>query len=250
MNKQNFFIWILTFSLLIIVSIQPPNAQAQILSPEENGWKEIAVGNLHSLGIKDDGTVWQWGNITTYRGALGSETNLNSYLPVQVPFIKNTIAVAGGQTHSLALTNEGTVWAWGGNLDGQLGDGSKVSRESPKQIEKLFDVVAIEANWTSSYAIKKMAPFGSGAAFFPKVPTQLPGAADVISISAGYGNFMLLKKDGTVWTYNNKMVRVEGLEGIVQIAVGGSYTYGMKKDGTIWLWGSNGFGKVNGSSLI
>lgn len=166
-----------------------------------------------------------------------------------MPIIKNAVAAAGGQTHSLALTSEGTVWAWGGNLDGQLGDGNKVSRETPKQVEQLRDVIAIDADWTSSFAVKQDGTVWVWGGFFPEVPIQLPKAADIISLSAGYGNFMMLKKDGTVWTYNYGMVQVEGIEDIVQIAVGGQYTYGLKKDGTIWFWGSSGIGKVNGSSV-
>lgn len=81
MKKKNIFITILTFTLLLGIINQPPSVHAQTLPPEENRWKEIAVGSSQSIGIKDDVTVWNWGNTTTYRGELGSETNLNSLIP-------------------------------------------------------------------------------------------------------------------------------------------------------------------------
>ncbi|MBP3965612.1 stalk domain-containing protein [Paenibacillus lignilyticus] len=232
-------------------------AQAEPMS--EKGWSSIAVGVSHSLGIKKDGTVWQWGDTTTYRGTEVGETNLSSLVPVKVPGLTGVIAVTGGQTHSLALRDDGTVWAWGGNHDGELGDGTDKSRALPAQVTGLTDVVAIESDWTRSFAVKKDGTvWGWGGIYYQdsdgtihnaSVPMQFNGLSDVVSISSGYGSFVALKKDGTVWQYLDQLTQIPDVEDIVQVAVGSQYTYGLDTDGTVWYWGSSGVGMSNGVSV-
>lgn len=233
--------------------------QAQTVATNSWGWKEIAVGQTHSLGIKNDGSVWQWGDTTTYDNR-GPETNLSALIPEKVPDLTDIIQVSGGQVHSLALKRDGTVWAWGGNHSGQLGDGTKVSRITPEKVSGLTDIVSIETDWTRSFAIKKDGTvWGWGGFYFRSpdgsinnfnTPVQLKGFENIVAISAGYGSFMALKSDGTVWYLYDKVTQVAGVTDIVQIAVGGEYTYGLKKDGTVWFWGSDGdtFSRVNGVS--
>ena len=102
-----------------------------------NTWVEIAAGAFHSLARKSDGTLWAWGN-NSY-GQLGNNTNLidgtttriNS--PLQIA--GNTWAeIAAGDFHSLARKNDGTLWAWGRNDFGQLGDNTTIDRSLPMQI--------------------------------------------------------------------------------------------------------------------
>ncbi|WP_269798947.1 RCC1 domain-containing protein [Caldicellulosiruptor acetigenus] len=84
----------------------------------------IAAGRYHSLALKKDGTVWAWGENST--GQLGNETSGKdkySYVPVQVKGIKDVLAISAGSYHSLALKKDGTVWGWGANARGQLGNG-------------------------------------------------------------------------------------------------------------------------------
>lgn len=253
------FMKIILFILAFVIIIPLSIAQAQPAGSSSKGWKAIAVGVLHSLGIKNDGTVWAWGNITTYRGEEGSETNLSALVPEQVAGLQNIVSVAGGQTHSLALSIDGTVWAWGGNHDGQLGDRTTDSRKTPIKIEELTDVVAIEADWTRSFAVKKDGTVWVWGGFYYidsngviqnlKTPTKLSGFTDIVSVSSGYGSFVALKKDGTVWSYSGKAIPISGLEDIKQIAVGGQYSYGLKADGTVWYWGSNGEGAANGTEI-
>ncbi|MFS0724356.1 stalk domain-containing protein [Paenibacillus sp. 1P07SE] len=247
----------LVVALSVGTAIPISDAQAELKSVK--GWRSIAVGVSHSLGIKNDGTLWQWGEITTYRGSDGGETNLSALVPEQVPGLTDVIAVAGGQTHSLALREDGTVWAWGGNHDGQLGDGNDTSRALPALVSGLTDVVAIEADWTRSFAVRKDGSvWGWGGLYYQDsdgtirntgVLKKLDGLKDVVSISSGYGSFVALKKDGTVWQYLEQLTQIPGVENIVQVAVGSQYTYGLDKDGVVWYWGSIGEGMSNGVSM-
>jgi alpha-tubulin suppressor-like RCC1 family protein len=103
--------------------------------------KALAAAYRSSLALKDDGTVWAWG-ANTY-GQLGDGTTTERHTPVQVkvlvngaavPFT-NVVAIAEGYQFSLALKDDGTVWAWGSNGSGRLGDGTTMNRYRPVQVK-------------------------------------------------------------------------------------------------------------------
>jgi len=113
-----------------------PEEDMRSLTPVEvanlTGVQEIAAGGSHSLALKDDGTVWAWG--LNQFGELGNGTTgvpNSSSTPVQVKdphdpsgYLSGVKAIAAGSAHGLALKDDGTVWAWGSNQSGQLGNGT------------------------------------------------------------------------------------------------------------------------------
>jgi alpha-tubulin suppressor-like RCC1 family protein len=90
----------------------------------------IAVGGWNSLALKDDGTVWAWGVIAN--GEQDDDT-MNEVIrkPVQIKGLNNVAGIAAGLWHGLAIKKDGTVWAWGRNYFGALGDGTETSRRLP-----------------------------------------------------------------------------------------------------------------------
>lgn len=122
----------------------------------------ISAGNNFNLALKSDGTVWAWGDNTS--GQLGIGTLTNQTYPVQVKgedgtgFLTDIIAISGGGNHSLALKSDGTVWSWGNNTDGQLGDGSNINRLTPVRVKgsgneaHLANVQAIDAGESHNVA--------------------------------------------------------------------------------------------------
>ena len=109
----------LWFGLICLVLVLPFPELAHSVTPK------IAGGDVHSLGLKSDGTVWAWGD--NFSGQLGDGTTEDRSTPVQVSGLSGVIGIAGGAGHSLALKSDGTVWAWGYNLYGRLGDGDRKS---------------------------------------------------------------------------------------------------------------------------
>lgn len=88
--------------------------------------KEFTGGFQHSLALKNDGTVWTWGNNSA--GQLGNgaidSNSIYVHQPTQVQGLSGVVSLTGGGTHTLAVKNDGTVWAWGYNFYGQLGNGT------------------------------------------------------------------------------------------------------------------------------
>jgi len=183
-----------------------------------SGIKSIAVGYSHSLAIKDDGTVWAWG--WNCCGAIGDGTfssvnpENNRNTPVKVPGIEGATAIAAGFRHSLALKDDGTVWGWGRNDTGQLGDNTfEPRRLSPVKVQDLDNVK---------------------------------------SIAAGYNHSSALKNDGTVWSWGingagqlgdstntskSTPVRVGELENVSVLNSGANHSLAIKSDGAVWSWG-------------
>jgi len=112
----------------------------------------VSAGGGHHLGLRDDGSVWGWGEGP--QGELGDRApNVEPYFAEPIGGISNAVDVAAGSDHSLALLDDGTVLAWGGNLFGQLGDGTGTSRPAPRPVERLANVTAIAAGWHHSLAL-------------------------------------------------------------------------------------------------
>jgi alpha-tubulin suppressor-like RCC1 family protein len=114
----------------------------------------ISAGNYHSLALKSDGTVWAWGY--NGDGQLGNGTITgSSIVPIQVIGLTDVIAISAGNYHSLALKSDGTVWAWGTNGFGVLGNGGTTEYNlTPMQVSVLTDVIAIDAGPSHNLAIK------------------------------------------------------------------------------------------------
>src|SRR5437588_1067427 len=118
-----------------------------------SGVTAMAAGWYHSVALKSDGTVWAWGS--NLDGQLGNgTTTLDSTTPVQVSGLSGVTAIAASFRHSLALKSDGTMWGWGDNTYGDLGDGTTFTRNSPVQVSGLSGVTAIAAGLWHSLAVE------------------------------------------------------------------------------------------------
>jgi alpha-tubulin suppressor-like RCC1 family protein len=122
--------------------------------PDLSDVVDIAAGYEHVVAVKSEGSVWVWGS--NYYNQLGNGTTSDQYQssPAQVSNLSNIVKVASSWDHTLALAGDGTVWAWGYNVFGQLGDGTSQPRRMPVQVSGLTGVIAIATNWSYSLAMK------------------------------------------------------------------------------------------------
>lgn len=165
----------------------------------------------------------------------------------------STPQILCGDSSSLALKSEGTVWAWGYNEYGELGDGTTMNRSFPVQVSELSDVTAITSGGNYSLALKSNGTvwaWGNGITD-GLTPIQVNGLSDVTAIAGGSSRSLALKSDGTVWVWgdgtttdSSTPVQVNELSGIIAIACGRWHSLALKSDGTVWAWGYNEAGQL------
>ncbi|MCE5324474.1 RCC1 repeat-containing protein [bacterium] len=186
------------------------------------------------------------------------------------------ISVAAGYNHTVALMSDGTVWAWGDNSHGQIGDGTCTTTRSTPVKTSITEVESIAAGYNGTAAIRNdemvwtwgqnaWGQIGDGTTTNRYFPVQVVNFTGVVAVSAG-GNFTVaLKADGTVWawgmnssgelgdgTTTNRLtpVRVVGLDSIVDISAGAGHTVALKNDGTVWAWGTSRYFQVGDGTYI
>ncbi|MCA9329731.1 fibronectin type III domain-containing protein, partial [Candidatus Saccharibacteria bacterium] len=225
----------------------------QVKDPTGNNFLQgitaVAGGAQHSMALKNDGTVLAWGHNSFSQLGIGSTANRSLPTVVSGPAGAGALSgiskIAAGVSSSLALKNDGTVWSWGRNFTGALGDNSTSSRSTPVQVKS---------------------PDGLGF---------LSGAVD-ISVSGSSDNYardssMAVKGDGTLWSWgansygllgdgtaDNRLlpVQVKNSDGsgyltsVKTASIGSTMSVAVLNDGTVWSWGRGGNGQLgNGSNL-
>ena len=176
-------------------------------------WESVAVGYANVFAIADNGTLWAWGKNTF--GELGDGTNVLKNSPVQIGTDTNWKEVSpsmdGIYSFTLAVKTDGTLWSWGSNNRGQLGDGTIVFRNYPMQVGTDTDWNTVAAGLSHSIAIKQNGTlwgWGNSERFsligFPSgpnvlVPEQRSPDTDWKEASAHDRVTVAVKTNNTVW---------------------------------------------------
>jgi len=281
-----FTVFLIVLSIVSIALSGVSSAQTKVTA--------VGGGEIHSAALKEDGTVWTWG--TNSRGQLGNGTIENSYTPVQVvdtadptSYLTHVIAIDVGKLyyigsggHTLALKDNGTVFAWGFNPYGQLGDGTVVTRSTAVQVIDpadptgyLTSIKAIAAGAQNSLAVKQdglvltwgrnnYGQLGDATTQDRWFPGAVSGLNDGIAVAGGYGHSLAIKQDGTAWAWGNNgngqlgcgdnsnrltPVQVFGLTNAIALAAGKYYSAALKGDGTVWTWGENSVGQLGNGTV-
>jgi len=120
------------------------NQSRPVMVGVDADWATMSAGVFHSLGIKTDGTLWSWGRNNFGQLGLGTGgtgiENFNTNRPAPSGQGTNWAVLAAGHSHSLALQSDGSLWAWGANQVGQLGDGTSGSALSTNDANKNLPV--------------------------------------------------------------------------------------------------------------
>lgn len=125
-------------------------------------------------------------------------------MPVQIGRGADWKEVAAGGSHSLGLKTDGTLWAWGYNRSGQLGDGTRSRGDAPVQVGQAADWMEVAAGWNHTVGLRIDGTLWAwGATVNKDSPVQLGQSTDWVAISAGYNHTLGLKRDGTLWTWGD-----------------------------------------------
>jgi alpha-tubulin suppressor-like RCC1 family protein len=202
-------------------------------------------------------------------------------IPSMVGSIATASQIAGGWDHTLAIKSDGTLWAWGLNGVGQLGDGTSITRYTPVQIGTDNTWISVTAGYVHTIALKSsgtlwawgqnsIGQLGDATTTNRISPVQIGTDNTWISVKSGRFHSLALKEDGTLWAWgwNNygqlgySTIETCGIYGYcstspaqigvdsdwVSIATGGYHSIALKSDGTLWTWGLNSFGELGYSS--
>ena len=228
-----------------------------------------AVG--HVLALKNNGSLWSWGN--NFYGQLGDGTVTERLSPVSVSGGgTNWLAISAGGYHSIALKTDGSMWSWGMNGSGQLGIGTTTSKSSPVSVlggnswVKLsagdYHNAAIKTDgtlWTWGYNDRGQLGDGVGNTYYSPITTA-GGGTNWNQVSAGKSFTAAIKTDGTLWTWGwntygglgdntdtNRYSPVTTAGGGTtwsQVSAGTYHMTAIKTDGTLWTWGFNLYGQL------
>ncbi|GMQ57594.1 hypothetical protein AN1V17_19890 [Vallitalea sediminicola] len=256
---------IISIALCIILFSNYKNVYGQDLATR---FVNYALGENHTIGLKNDGTVWSWGYNSD--GQLGDGTTTNRLSPVQIIGLTDIKTIVTGGFHTIGLKNDGTVWAWGNNEYGQLGDGTTTNKLIPVQVKGLTDVKIIVTGGFHNIAVKNdgtvwawgnniWGQLGDGTKTDRLTPVQIKGLTNIKTIVANRTYNMAIKDDGTVWAWGDNSygqlgdrtktdklipVQIKGLANIKIIVAGDLYSIVIKDDGTVWAWGNNEYGQL------
>jgi alpha-tubulin suppressor-like RCC1 family protein len=244
-----------------------------------NNWKQVYVGDFHTAAIKTDGTLWTWGSNDNGYGQLGDSTTTNKSSPVQtIAGGTNWKQVAARNYNTAAIKTDGTLWLWGSNGSGQLGDSTTTNKSSPVQ------TIAGGTNWrqvacgdSTIAAIKTDGTLWTwGSNFNGKLgdntttskssPVQtIAGGTNWRQVACG-GHTAAIKTDGTLWlwgwntngqlgdsTTTSKSSPVQTIAGGTnwrQVASGAYHTAAIKTDGTLWTWGEGIYGQLGDNTSV
>ena len=178
-------------------------------------WKTLSIGVSHTVLIKNDHTLWGFGNGSS--GAFGTGTFANLTTPTQIGGgTADWEAVSCGNNFTLAIKTDGTLWGWGKNGSKQLGNNSYSDEYNPMQI-------GTDTNWKMVAASEK-------------------------------GNSFGIKTDGTLWAWGGNSLGGGAAIGIpTQVGTDNNWKivatlddshFAIKTDGTLWAWGDNVAGQL------
>jgi len=235
----------------------------------------ISAGYAHVVALKNDGSLAVWGKNSN--GQLGDGTTSQSSSPKQIGTGYKAIAAGKGPdtAYTLAVKSDGSLWAWGDNTHGQLGDGTNTATLSPKQIGTATGYLLLAAGYYHSLAIKSdgtlwawgkndHGQLGDGSTTTSLVPKQIGSDTTFVAIAAGESHSVALKSDGSLWTWGqnghgqlgNGSSSTDVLapgnvgSGYSLIAAGKYHTAAIKTAGTLWAWGDNSFGQLGDGSQL
>ena len=192
-------------------------------------WQKIAAGGAHTCALKTEGSLWCWGN-NDYgqQGAGNAGYSQIIIAPVQIGTTLDWQTIAVSDSHTCALKMEGSLWCWGSNTWGQIGNGNTTDQSKPVQI-------GMNKYWTTIST-------GGGA---------------------GKSTSCAVDKEGSLWCWGNNFYGQLGdgsnvdksLPTLVsnfskgnQIVIGYHHICSIDMEGFLWCWGSNHFGQLGDGS--
>ena len=262
--------------LALLLALPAPALAYDGATPDQPN--RLSAGLSHTAYVDEHGTLWTWGS--NQEGQLGAETqetgvdregNQVAVSGTSLAVLEDVRSVAAGGDFTVALKTDGTLWAWGGNDYGQLGNGTVVSAAQPVQVLDQvtavsagdYHVAAIRADGTLwTWGDNLYGQLGDGTRDSVSAPHQV--LADVRFAVMGDYHAAAISTDGTLYTWGSNLDGQLGTGGlgdttdegtgarlqltptavslpaaVSNVTVGAGHTAAILSDGTLWTWGRN-----------
>ena len=230
--------------------------------PTGAGRPALAIGSDHGVILAADGSIWTWGNNGSGWQVLGLGSNVTAQARLRrIGQETNWVNLAVGGSTTLALKADGTIWAWGNNSHGQLGDGSTArAQAAPVRSLPGNDWKQVATSGIHSIALRRdgtlwswgnnwAGQFGDGTTDNSRVPVQVGSATNWVRVWANLIETVGQQADGTLWFWGWDYSRSEKGSSIpvptrvspdtnwVDVGMGDWMVFAIKSDGTLWAWG-------------
>lgn len=244
---------------------------------------DVSLGWFHTLALDAEGRVWVWGDNTF--GQLGNGSTVGSETPIQIVGFggQDVLQIAAGRFRSMAIAADGTVWTWGANDSGELGNGTIVASTTPIQVASAPGrrAVDIQAGYSHSVALaddgtvwvwgaNAEGQFGNGTTASSLSPVQVTGLSGrtIVDLSSGASTHTFARDStGTVWawglnsqgqlgdgttTNRTTPVSIPGLSALslVDLTAAPTFSLALTTDGEVWAWGANTTGQLADGTLV
>ena len=240
-------------------------------------WCQASAGNFHSIAVRTNGTLWAWGNGSW--GRMGDSSTDNKLSPVSVVGgFTDWCQVSAGNYHSAAVRTNGTLWAWGFNGFGGLGDNTTVNKSSPVSVVGGFTdwcqasagnyhSAAVRTNGTLwAWGNNGRGQLGDNTIVHKSSPVSVVGGfTDWCQASVGRYHSVAVRTNGTIWAWGNNACGELGDNTIVnksspisvvggftdwcQVSAGRCHSAAIRTNGTIWAWGRN-YGVLGDNTIV
>ena len=196
----------------------------------------VSAMNLTTMALRSDGTLWTWGNNVSGQIGDGTITTRDRYFRVDednnrhspVKIMDNVISISMGYFNAAAIRADGSLWTWGSNASGQIGDGTQTRSEF---IDDTFTVIE---NNNRLRPVRVM--------------------EDVIAVRVGSRYMMAIRSDNSLWIWGLHKLGdyitdtypspVKVAENIAEISAGSHHAALITNEGRLWTWGDNNSGEI------
>ena len=253
------------------------------LVPSTPTWSLVSAGSQFTIGLRSDGTFWTWGYNTN--GQLGQSllSNVTVATPTKLTLSAVPKDISAGEAHAAMVLVDGSLWTWGRNASGQLGQGTTTDLNHPVQVGALKTWDSVSAGGTHTLAKKDGYLWGWGdntsnqlglslsvppSPSSQTTPIQINLMSDPVAVfSAGGAHSLAIGSTGALWSWgsnsdgqacdgsnpiNNAAPAIAAIRDTgpwLRVAAGGYHSLAIKADGSLWSCGSNLYGQLgNGQS--
>jgi len=261
---------LLAAGIAVVVRMSPSGSfgKDRLRLPVGKRMPAISLGERHGLILASDGSLWSWGSDflgwpVLGLGNSGSQTRLR-----RIGNETNWASISAGTAHNVAIKSDGTLWAWGQNLHGEFGLGTRVMKDAmaniPVHAARGNDWKQAVAGGIHTVALKKdgtlwawgdnwAGSLGTGSTNDNEVPVQVGSATNWVKVWAGTLESVALQSDGSLWYWGDNPdpafpqgtgaifdpTRISPDTNWVDVGFGVNTVFAIKSDGTLWTWGRN-----------